>query len=92
MNDHNQPDQLIDQVIAALLAAPDAMRRGHPLLAAIAAALGDAPDDQADLDRFVAAGSVNRSTCARPSASDSRLAATAAMSAFGLPGTLGIGR
>jgi formylglycine-generating enzyme required for sulfatase activity len=46
--------QLIDQVIAALLATPDTTRRGHPLLAAITATFADSPDDQADLERFVA--------------------------------------
>src|SRR5262245_16034075 len=45
---------LIDQVIATLLAAPDEMRRSHPLFAALIAAFADSPDDQADLERFAA--------------------------------------
>jgi hypothetical protein len=46
--------QLVDQIIATLRAAPDTTRRSHPLLAAITAAFADSPDDQADLERFAA--------------------------------------
>jgi hypothetical protein len=46
-------DQLIDQIIAHLSAAPDATRRAHPLFTAIAAVLAAAPDDHADLERFL---------------------------------------
>ncbi|MCG8351165.1 MAG: SUMF1/EgtB/PvdO family nonheme iron enzyme [Chloroflexales bacterium] len=47
-------DQLIDQIIAQLGAAPDATRRAHPLFTAIAAVLAAVPDDHADLERFAA--------------------------------------
>ena len=46
--------QLIEQIIATLTAAPADTRRSHPLFTGIVAALADAPDDQEDLERFAA--------------------------------------